>query len=42
MKLKLIYFNMPVWRAEIIRIALFMNDIPFEDKRITNDWKVLW
>ena len=37
MKLKLIYFNMPVWRAEIIRIALFMNDIPFEDKRITND-----
>ena len=40
MKLKLIYFNLPVWRAEISRIALFMNDIPFEDRRISNDeWK---
>lgn len=32
-KLKLTYFNMP-GRAEPVRVALFLNDISFEDHRI--------
>ena len=35
MKLTLIYFNIPFWRAEIIRLALFIGNIEFEDRRIT-------
>ena len=37
MKLKLIYFDQPFWRAEIARLCLFMSDIEFEDFRITNE-----
>jgi prostaglandin-H2 D-isomerase / glutathione transferase len=37
MKLTLIYFNIPFWRAEIIRLALFIGDIEFEDRRITGE-----
>ncbi len=37
MKIKLIYFNFPFWRAEISRISLFYGDIPFEDVRISSD-----
>ena len=36
MKLKLIYFDMPFWRAEIARLCLFISDIEFEDFRITS------
>jgi glutathione S-transferase len=37
MKLKLIYFDMPFWRAEIARLSLFISDIEFEDFRITSE-----
>jgi len=37
MKLKLIYFDMPFWRAEVARLPLFMSNIDFEDFRITSD-----
>ena len=37
MKLKLIYFDQPFWRAEIARLCLFMSDIEIEDFRITNE-----
>ena len=37
MKIKLIYFNFPFWRAEISRISLFYGNIPFEDVRISSD-----
>jgi len=33
MKLKLIYSNIPFWRAEISRLALFFGGIEFEDFR---------
>ena len=33
MKLKLIYPNIPFWRAEISRLALFFGGIDFEDSR---------
>ncbi len=37
MKIKLIYFDMPFWRAEIARLSLFMSNIEFEDFRITSE-----
>jgi prostaglandin-H2 D-isomerase / glutathione transferase len=37
MKLTLIYFNIPFWRAEIIRLALFIGNIEFEDRRVTGE-----
>ena len=37
MKIRLIYFNIPFWRAEVSRIALYIGDIPFEDVRIKGD-----
>ncbi|PQM58691.1 MAG: glutathione S-transferase [Rhodobacteraceae bacterium] len=37
MKIKVIYFNFPFWRAEISRISLFYGNIPFEDVRISSD-----
>ena len=37
MDLKIIYFNFPFWRAEVSRISLFISNIPFEDKRLTNE-----
>ena len=37
MKIKLIYFDMPFWRAEVARLPLFMSKIEFEDFRITSD-----
>ena len=33
MKLKLIYPDLPFWRAETSRIALFIGGIDFEDLR---------
>jgi hypothetical protein len=31
--LKLYYFDFPFWRAEIVRLSLFLGDVPFEDIR---------
>ena len=36
MKITLIYFNFPFWRAEISRISLYSYNIDFYDKRITS------
>ena len=33
MKLKLIYPDLPFWRAETSRLALFIGEIEFEDYR---------
>ena len=35
MKLTLIYFNIPFWRAEVIRLALYIGNITFEDRRVS-------
>ena len=37
MHIKLIYFDMPFWRAEVARLPLFLSNIEFEDFRITSD-----
>ena len=37
MNLKIIYFDLPFWRAEISRLPLFIANIKFEDVRINND-----
>ena len=37
MKLRLIYFDIPFWRAEVSRLALFIGNIEFEDIRIKSD-----
>ena len=31
--LKVYYGDMPFWRAEVVRLALFVGDVPFEDVR---------
>jgi glutathione S-transferase len=36
MKLILYYFSIPFWRAEVTRLALYMNDIEFVDHRISD------
>mgnify|MGYP001179922998 CR=1 FL=1 len=37
MNIRLIYFDMPFWRAEASRIALFLGGIPFDDVRTTGE-----
>jgi glutathione S-transferase len=37
MRIKLIYGNIPFWRAEVSRLALFIANIPFEDQRISRE-----
>ena len=37
MKISLIYFDFPFWRAEVARLSLFIGNIEFEDVRITSD-----
>ena len=37
MELKLIYPDLPFWRAEISRIALFLGGIEFEDCRTSRE-----
>ena len=37
MDLKLIYFDLPFWRAEISRLPLFIANIEFEDFRPSDD-----
>ena len=37
MKLKIYYSHTPFWRAEVMRVSLFMGNIPFEDVRISRE-----
>ena len=37
MSIRFIYFDLPFWRAEASRLALFLGGIPFEDIRVTSD-----
>ena len=37
MKLKIYYSHNPFWRAEVMRVSLFMGNIPFEDVRISRE-----
>ena len=37
MDLKIIYFDLPFWRAEVARLALFIADIKFDDYRINGE-----
>ena len=37
MNIRFIYFDLPFWRAETSRLALFLGGIPFEDVRVTSD-----
>ena len=37
MKLKIYYSHIPFWRAEVLRVSLFMGNVPFEDIRITRE-----
>ena len=34
MEIKLYYFKIPFWRAEVARLALFIGDVPFKDYRV--------
>ena len=34
MDLKIVYLDLPFWRAEVARLALFIADIKFEDLKI--------
>ena len=37
MKLKIYYSSTPFWRAEVLRVSLFIGNIPFEDVRISKE-----
>ena len=37
MDIRLIYFDIPFWRAEVARLPLFIASIKFDDVRITDD-----
>ena len=37
MDLKIIYLDLPFWRAEVARITLFIADIKFDDFRINSE-----
>ena len=37
MKLSFIYFNFPFWRSEISKIALYLGDIDFENRIISQE-----
>ena len=37
MELTFIYFDIPFWRAEVGKIALFLGDVEFENKKITGE-----
>jgi len=37
MNIKLYYFNIPFWRAEVSRLTLFIGSIPFEDIRLKEE-----
>ena len=35
--IKIYYSQLPFWRAEVLRVSLFIKDIPFEDVRISRE-----
>ena len=35
--IKIYYSHLPFWRAEVLRVSLFIKDIPFEDVRISRE-----
>ena len=35
--IKIYYSHTPFWRAEVLRVSLYISDIPFKDIRITRD-----
>ena len=35
--IKIYYSHLPFWRAEVLRVSLFIRDIPFEDVRVSRD-----
>ena len=35
--IKIYYSHLPFWRAEVLRVSLFISDIPFEDVRISRE-----
>ena len=35
--IKIYYSHLPFWRAEVLRVSLFIKDIPFEDIRISKE-----
>ena len=35
--IKIFYSHLPFWRAEVLRVALFIKDIPFEDVRVSRE-----
>ena len=35
--IKIYYSHLPFWRAEVLRVSLFINDIPFEDVRVSKE-----
>ncbi|MDC6448075.1 glutathione S-transferase [Alphaproteobacteria bacterium] len=35
--IKIYYSHLPFWRAEVLRVSLFIKDVPFEDVRITRE-----
>jgi len=37
MKLKIYYSHHPFWRAEVLRVSLFIGNIPFDDVRISRE-----
>ena len=37
MKLKIYYSHTPFWRAEVLRVSLYIGNIPFEDVRISRE-----
>lgn len=37
MDLKIVYLDLPFWRAEVARLALFIADIKFDDFRINSE-----
>ena len=35
--IKIYYSHTPFWRAEVLRVSLFIKDIPFEDVRVSRE-----
>ena len=35
--IKIYYSQLPFWRAEVLRVSLFIKDIPFEDVRVSRE-----
>ena len=35
--IKIYYSHLPFWRAEVLRVSLFIKDVPFEDVRISRE-----